>query len=240
MTSLTLLHSDGEASAKPELGSEVGSDGFITDNLGLVHSCCHRFQGRGIEYDDLYQAGCLGLVKAAQNFDPSRGLCFSTYAVPVILGEIKRLFRDGGTVKVGRTLKERSLKASRASQRLAMELGREPSVSEVAAVLKISAEEAAEALCAARPALSLSHYGEDEDEREMDIPVDSAEEETGDRLALNEVMEYLEERDRRLIHLRYFESKTQTQTAQELGMTQVQVSRRERVILGRLRELLNC
>ena len=193
-----------------------------------------------MEYDDLYQAGCVGLVKAAQNFDSSRGLCFSTYAVPVILGEIKRLFRDGGTVKVGRTLKERSLKASRASQRLAMELGREPSVSEVAAALSISPEEAAEALCAGRPALSLSFCGEGEEEHELDIPVDSAEEETGDKLALNEVMNQLEERDRRLICLRYYESKTQTQTAEELGMTQVQVSRRERVILGRLRELLVC
>ena len=192
-----------------------------------------------MEYDDLYQAGCLGLVKAAQHFEPERGLCFSTYAVPVILGEIKRLFRDGGSVKVGRTLKERSLKASRASQRLAVELGREPTVGEVARALEISMEEAAEALCAARPALSLSCCGEDE-EHEMDIPVDSQEEETGDRLALNEVLQHLDGRDRDLIRLRYFESKTQTQTADALGMTQVQVSRRERVILGRLRELLNC
>ena len=240
MTSAQLLLSDEQGAALSKLSAASDSDRFITDNLGLVHSCCHRFQGRGIEYDDLYQAGCLGLVKSAQNFDASRGLCFSTYAVPVILGEIKRLFRDGGTVKVGRTLKERSLKASRVSQSLAVELGREPSISEVAAALGVSAEEAAEALCAARPALSLSYCGDGEEEHEIEIPGASAEEETGDRLALNEVMDRLEERDRKLIHLRYFESKTQTQTAEELGMTQVQVSRRERVILGRLRELLNC
>lgn len=193
-----------------------------------------------MEYDDLYQAGCLGLVKAAQNFDPSRGLCFSTYAVPVILGEIKRLFREGGTVKVGRTLKERSLKASRIGQRMAVELGREPSISELATAMEVSVEEVAEALCAARPAISLSYCGDAEEEHEMEIPVESPEEETGDRLALGEVMNRLEERDRCLIRLRYYESKTQSQTAEVLGMTQVQVSRRERVILGQLRELLNC
>ena len=129
-------------------------DAFIESNLRLVHSCCHKFTGKGIEYDDLYQAGCIGLIKAADNFDESRGLKFSTYAVPVILGEIKRLFRDGGAVKVGRTLKELSLRAVRERERLSKELGRDPTVTELAKRLSVSAEEAAEALPESLTALS--------------------------------------------------------------------------------------
>ena len=154
----------------------------------------------------------------------------------MILGEIKRLFRENGTVKVGRTLKERSLKAGQTAHRLSLELGREPSVNEVANSMGISPEEAAEALMAAKPALSLSVQGEGEEEHTLEIPVPSSEEETGDRLALGQVLARLEEKDQNLIRLRYYESKTQSQTAQVLGMTQVQVSRRERVILTRLRE----
>ena len=105
---------------------------FIAKNLGLVHSCCSKFKGKGIEYDDLFQAGCVGLLKATKGFDESRGLMFSTYAVPVILGELKRMFRDGGSVKVGRTLKELSLKAVRVNEQLSKKLDREPTVSEIA------------------------------------------------------------------------------------------------------------
>ena len=107
-------------------------DTSVENNLGLVHACAHRFKGRGIEYDDLYQAGCMGLVKASAAFDASRGVMFSTYAVPVILGEIRRLFRDGGTVKVSRSLKELGLAAGRTRELLGSELGREATVNEVA------------------------------------------------------------------------------------------------------------
>ena len=103
----------------------VELDNFICENLGLVHSCAKRFSKRGIEYDDLYQAGCMGLIKAANGFDKERGLCFSTYAVPVILGEIKRLFRDGGTIKVSRSLKELSLKAVNTKEKMEKEMGRD-------------------------------------------------------------------------------------------------------------------
>ena len=213
-------------------------DTFITDNLGLVHACCHRFTGRGVEYDDLYQAGCMGLCKAADGFDFSRGLKFSTYAVPVILGELRRLFRDGGTVKVGRSLKELSLKAGREKEKLTKSLGREPTVGELAEALQVTPEEAAEAVCAGLPALSLTYEGED-GVCELDLPAPDTEEAISDTLALKEVIAALSERDRQLITLRYFGSKTQTETAAELGMTQVQVSRREKVILGELRELLS-
>ncbi|MDD4700049.1 MAG: sigma-70 family RNA polymerase sigma factor, partial [Oscillospiraceae bacterium] len=101
---------------------------FIENNMGLVHSCCHRFKGRGIEYDDLFQAGCIGLIKAYDNFDESRGLCFSTYAIPVILGELRRMFRDGGTIKIARGLKELTLKVAREREVLSKKLMREPTV----------------------------------------------------------------------------------------------------------------
>lgn len=210
---------------------------FIEKNLGLVHSCCARFKGKGIEYDDLFQAGSIGLIKAVKGFDESRGLMFSTYAVPVILGEIKRMFRDGGSVKVGRTLKELSLKVVRENERLAKKLGREPSVSEIAEALSVSPESVAEALCAAQPTLSLTC--EDEDgTTEFDIAVDSGNDRLIDSISLKEVLQTLPDCDRELIILRYYRFKTQTETAEQLGMSQVQVSRREKVILTKMRQML--
>ena len=119
-------------------------DCFIESNLRLVHSLCKRFSGRGIEYDDLYQAGCMGLIKATDAFDKERGLCFSTYAVPVIMGEIRRLFRDGGAVKVSRSVKELGMKISRERQKLEQKLCREPTVKELALSLGVSPEELTE------------------------------------------------------------------------------------------------
>ena len=116
-------------------------DTLITENMGLVHSCAHRFAGRGIEYEDLFQAGCMGLVKAFDAFDRERGVRFSTYAVPVILGEMKRLFRDGGAVKISRSLKELSLKATREREKFILKVGMEPTVSELGKVLLVSDEE---------------------------------------------------------------------------------------------------
>lgn len=214
-------------------------DEFIAANIGLVHSCCHKFTSRGIEYDDLFSAGCIGLIKAVDGFDKSRGLKFSTYAVPVILGEIRRLFRDGGAVKVGRKLKELSLKAGREMERLTKKLGREPTIKELANELEVSVEEATEAICASMPTLSLTYEGED-GVHELDLPAPDTEEELTDNLALHELINVLPERDRKLIKLRYFKSKTQTETAKELGMTQVQVSRREKAILYELRKKLTC
>ena len=137
-----------------------GREERICDNIGLVHACARRFMGRGIEYDDLFQSGCMGLVKAADGFDEERGLKFSTYAVPVILGEIRRLFRDGGTVKVSRSLKELSLRASRERDAFTAREGREPSVGELADLLGVEREQAVEALGASMPALSLTRAGE--------------------------------------------------------------------------------
>ena len=211
---------------------------FIRENLGLVHLCASRFKGRGIEYDDLYSAGCIGLLKAYDGFDVERKVCFSTYAVPVILGEIKKLFRDGGTVKVSRGLKELSLKVSALREKLLKQTGREPTVSEMAEQLNVREEQIIQAVNAALPALSLTPVSDDENGREFDVPVPSHEEELSDRLALYKVLEDLPEEDRELIRLRFFSGKTQSETARILGTTQVQISRRERKILLAMRTRL--
>lgn len=213
-------------------------DTRICHNLGLVHACTRRFIGRGIDYDDLYQAGCIGLIKATDGFDETRGLQFSTYAVPVILGEIRRLFRDGGTVKVSRSLKELSLKTGRARDAFMAKEGREPSVGELAEQLGISPEEAAEAVTASLPPLSLTPAEDDPAGGQIDLPVAPPDEALTDRLALRQVLTALEPRDRALLTLRYFQHHTQSHTAGVLGMTQVQVSRRERYLLQLLRDKL--
>ena len=208
---------------------------FIQNNLGLVHSCAGRFRGRGIEYEELDAAGCLGLVKACEGFDPSRGLCFSTYAVPVILGEIKKLFRDGGTVKVSRSLKELGLKINAERERCLKRTGVEPGVNELAETLDTTPEQVALAIRASMPVLSLTPGGEEDGTREWDVPVDSPEEALADRIGLAEVMERLPPEDKLLIRLRFYGGRTQSETARVLHTTQVQVSRRERKILKKMR-----
>lgn len=212
-------------------------DEFIESNLPLVHKLANRFRGRGIEYEELYAAGCVGLVKAADRFEPERGLCFSTYAVPVILGEIRRLFRDGGSVKISRSLKELSVKAARVREQLAMSSADgEPRISDIARELGVTPEEAAEALCAGIPPVSLDHGGEDGEP--LPVPSASGEDRLIDRLALRQCLSELSGEDREILMLRYFRRKTQCETAQILGMTQVMVSRRERKLLKELREQL--
>lgn len=213
-------------------------DRFIETNLGLVHSLCKRFSGRGIEYDDLYQAGCIGLIKATDAFDESRGLCFSTYAVPVIMGEIRRLFRDGGAVKVSRSVKELGMKINREKQILEQKLCREPTISEISHSLGVSTEEITEALCASQPTVSLTY--EDEDGvSETDLPTVSSEDEISDRILLDGALKRLDETEKRIVVYRYYQSLTQSKTAELMSMTQVQVSRAEKKILLKLRGILN-
>ncbi|MBQ6819227.1 MAG: sigma-70 family RNA polymerase sigma factor [Clostridia bacterium] len=205
---------------------------LVEDNMGLVHACCRRLSGRGIEYDELFAAGSLGLCKAASGFDPELGYRFSTYAVPVILGEMRRLFREGGSVKVSRSLKELARQIQNARPLLQETLSREPTVQELSEHLAVSPEAITQALCAGQPTLSLSGA----EEGGWDIPVPHGEEEICDRQALRQSLAQLPKEDRELIRLRYYKGCTQTVTAQALGMTQVQVSRRERAILTRLRQ----
>ncbi len=208
---------------------------FAGENIGLVRALVPRFLGRGMEYDDLFQAGCVGLIKAADRFDPSLGYKFSTYAVPLILGEMRRLFRDGGAVKVSRGLRELSMRAVHAAEEIEKKTGEAPTVSTLAAYMGISEERCAEALNAAQPTLSLTNF---EGDGEQDIPVESHEERVSDRLALYQVLEALPEKDRCLLEYRYFQRKTQVETARYLGISQVQVSRREKKLLSKLRRLL--
>jgi RNA polymerase sporulation-specific sigma factor len=213
------------------------TDEFAEKNMGLVHSLANRFRGRGIEYEELFSAGCVGLVKAAKNFDRERGLQFSTYAVPVILGEIKRLFRDGGAIKVSRGLKELSLKVARVREQLAQNLGgQEPRLSDIAEALDITIEQVSEALSVNMPPLSLTDS--DESGSEYDLPVVAPQAKLTELIALKQSLGQLDPGDRKLIVLRYWGNKTQGETGEVLGMSQVQVSRRERKILEELKRQL--
>lgn len=211
-------------------------DQKIVDNLGLVHAIANRFRNRGVEYDDLYQAGCVGLIKAIDNFDESKGFALSTYAVPVIMGEIKRIFRDGGPIKVSRSLKEKSIKVQAIRDQFIHTELREPTISELAALAQLDIEELSEILNILNPVMSLSVITDDGDE-EMDIPVDDSDK-LFDRLSINQVMKTLTQKEQLLIQYRFYEGKTQTQTAKLLGISQVQVSRKEKAILMKLREKL--
>lgn len=207
---------------------------FIESNLGLVHACANRFKGRGIEYDDLYSAGCVGLVKATDNFDNSRGLCFSTYAVPVILGEIRRLFRDGGTVKVSRGLKELCLKINREIRNFQEQHGYEPTINQIAEIMQLEPQQISEALNAGVQPISLTVDSE-EGQRQLEIPVAPPEEKMTELIALRQIVNELDEIDRKIITLRFFKDKTQSETGKILNMSQVQISRKEKRILEKMR-----
>ncbi len=207
--------------------------------MGLVHALCKRFSGKGIEYEELFSAGCLGLSKAINRFDQSRDLRFSTYAFPVIMGELKRLFRDGGSVKVSRSLRELSLKAAKLNSESLKETGEELSVSQLSEKLNVSAERIVEALGSARTPLSLTAEYDEDGTPQLDIPAPDIQEEITERLSLEQALNALDGQDRRLIELRYYKSKTQCETARLLGISQVQVSRREKKILSRIRAFLS-
>lgn len=214
-------------------------DKIASGNMGLVHACCKRFAGKGIEYEELFATGCLGLAKAINNFDKSRNFQFSTYAFPVIMGEIRRLFRDGGAVKVSRTLKELAVNINKLSSEYRAKNGKEPTVSFLAQELGVSEEKVIDALNCAKLPLSLTADYDEDGNPQLDVPVDDIQEEISERLSLEQAVQTLEENDRRIIDLRYYQNKTQVQTAKLLNMTQVQVSRRERKILSIIREKMS-
>ena len=213
-------------------------DEQIKENMGLVYACAARLRDKGVEYDELVQAGCVGLILACDRFDPERGFRFSTYAVPLILGEMRRLFREGGSVRVSRRMRDLAKRARDYMDEKSRQ-GAPPSMDEVADFLGVQREEAALALSATRTPVSLTESGEEEESgREQAVPVPDDAIAVGDRLALQQALFSMQEKDRALILRRYFQGKTQTQTARELGMTQVQVSRREKKILLTLRQML--
>lgn len=212
-------------------------DLMIENNLGLVYSIAKRFVGRGVDYEDLVQNGCVGLIKAVDNFDFSKGYKFSTYAVPVIMGEIKRLFRDGGAIKVSRSLKEKSMRAQSLKEKFIRQKMREPTVGELSELLGCDVNETAEILNVINPMISLSSFGEDGNS-EFDLPVDE-DDRLFDHLSLSQVLQTLDEKEKEIIDYRYYRGQTQTATAQALGVSQVQISRKEKAVLRKLRERLN-
>ena len=209
----------------------------IESNMGLVYSVANRFAGKGVDFEDLVQIGCVGLIKAVDNFDESRGFSFSTYAVPVIIGEIRQFFRDDGTVKVSRTVKEKGRKIAKLKEEFILDKGIEPTISEISEKIGISPEETARAINASMPVYSLT-VNEDEQNSEYNVPVESYDRAVSDKIALLEVISSLDENDRLLIKCRYFDELNQTKTAEIIGTTQVQVSRREKKLLTLLRSKL--
>ena len=230
-------------------GDKSARDELVSENLGLVRAVARRFDNRGHDREELFQIGCIGLMKAIDKFDLSLNLAFSTYAVPMITGEIRRFLRDDGMVKVSRTLKENAYKVHKAREWLCKELGREPNLVEVSAVTGLSNEEIVMATEANREVESIYQpiYEKDGDElllidqlcgrEKEDFTREEPEKEAVlNQMVINQLLSLLDGQERKLIELRYFENKTQTEVAAELKMTQVQVSRLEKKILLRLRE----
>ena len=234
-------HTNEELIRRSRAGDTMAEEELILQNSALVHSIAYRFRGRGCEDEDLYQIGAMGLLRAARSFDLSRGVVFSTYAVPLIIGEIKRFLRDDGMIKVGRAKKQLGMQLYRAREELMRESEREPRLSEIAAAVGVDVSEAAAALDAAAPVRSLSDpiSGDDnltvgdvisEEERDIDRAVE--------KIALSEAMRTLSPIRRQIISLRYFSNCSQKQTADILGLTQVKISREEKRILSSLRKSL--
>lgn len=224
-------------------GDKEARDILTEKNMGLVHSIARRFQNRGVEMEDLVQIGSIGLLKAIDKFDTGYDVKFSTYAVPMITGEIKRFLRDDGMVKVSRSLKEEAARAYAVREELFLKTGREPALEEIAAELNIDREELVLAMESAVQIESLQKTIFQSDgsgiSLEDKLPQEkNQQEEVLDRLLLEQMLGMLEPKERELIYLRFFMEKTQTCVAKKMGMSQVQVSRLEKKILSRLREKL--
>ena len=233
-----ILRAQGENETESMLALET----IIEENMGLVRSIALRFRERGTEYDDLLQIGTIGMIKAVRSFDPNREVVFSTYAVPMIMGEIKRHLRDDGPVKISRIYKKLSAELGRVRSRILIDEGREPTIVELAERCGISIEDAAVALETVNPIASLSEtYGDDEKlTLESQLASNDCEiERLTDKIALGQAIGRLPREWQKIISLRYFRNMTQQQVADALGLSQVKVSREEKKILAALREELN-
>ena len=228
---------------KSQQGDKEARDTIFEENAGLVYSVAKRFLGRGVEMEDLVQIGSIGLLKAIDHFDRSYDVRFSTYAVPMILGEIRRYLRDDGILKVSRSLKENCVRIYSAREKLEKELGREPVLEEIAAAAELSVEEALISLESGAEVESLHKIIYQGDGNDISLMDRLQEKENGQDLALNrifldEILQKLKVKERQLIYMRYFKEMTQTEIAAELGISQVQVSRMEKRILKQLKEQL--
>ncbi len=223
-------------------GDKSAKEQLIKIHSGLIWNVVRRFMGRGYETEDLYQIGAIGLIRAIDKFDFAYEVKFSTYAVPLISGEIKRFLRDDGMIKVSRSLKENQWKIKKMMEQLQHELGREPEIGELAQKLSMEPEEIMLSMEAVIEVESMeqSLYGNDGKElflKDRMASEKNEQEELMNHLFLQQLLETLEERDRTLILLRYFENKTQNQVAEILGISQVQVSRLEKKILRQMKEI---
>ncbi|CEH29908.1 RNA polymerase sigma factor [Aneurinibacillus migulanus] len=228
-----------ELLAKSQAGDTTARDTLVNSNIRLVWSVVQRFLNRGYEADDLFQIGCIGLLKAIDKFDLSFDVKFSTYAVPMIIGEIQRFLRDDGTVKVSRSLKEIAHKVRRVKDELSKELGRLPTVKEVAEALGITPEEVIYAQEANRAPSSIHEtvFENDGDPITlMDQIADKDDDKWFDKIALKEAIGKLSEREQLIVYLRYYKDQTQSEVAERLGISQVQVSRLEKKILKLMKE----
>lgn len=226
---------------RSQQGDKEARDTIFQENTGLIYSVARRFLGRGVEMEDLFQIGSIGLLKAVDHFDASYEVRFSTYAVPMIAGEIKRYLRDDGILKVSRRLKENCAKIYQEREYLEREWGREPTLEEISEATKLSVEEVVMALESTAEVESLHktiYQGDGSDISLMDrIPEkENGQEQVLDRIFLDEMLTSLDVQERRLICMRYFKNMTQTEIAAELGVSQVQVSRMEKRILKNLQK----
>ncbi|MFC5714123.1 RNA polymerase sporulation sigma factor SigF [Thalassorhabdus alkalitolerans] len=231
-----------ELIAKSQSGDFEARELIVNSNTRLVWSVVQRFMNRGYEADDLFQIGCIGLIKSVDKFDLSYDVKFSTYAVPMIIGEIQRFIRDDGTVKVSRSLKELNNKIRKKKEEMTKELGRTPTVNEIAAALEIAPEEIVFANEATRSLSSLHEtvYENDGDPITlMDQISDENEQKWFDKIALHEAVSHLEERERLIVYLRYFKDQTQAEVARRLSISQVQVSRLEKKILDKIKSRMD-
>lgn len=225
-----------------QAGDTSARDQLVSANLRLVWSVVQRFLNRGYEPDDLFQIGCIGLIKAIDKFDLTYEVKFSTYAVPMIIGEIQRFLRDDGSIKVSRSIKEMGNRIRRVRDDLAKELGRNPTINEIADVLGTTPEDVVFAQEASRTPASIHEtvYENDGDPITlMDQIADDFEEKWFSHLAIKDVIERLGERERRIVFLRYFKDQTQSEVAEQLGISQVQVSRLEKKILQNIRKQID-
>jgi RNA polymerase sporulation-specific sigma factor len=227
--------------AEAQAGSERAMEELVVLNMGLVRSLAIRFRDRGTEMEDLIQIGTIGMIKAIRSFDPSRGTTFSTYAVPLIVGEIRRHLRDDGMIRVSRTYRRIGVALMHAQSRIQSEEGRDPTIGELADLCGVSPEEAAIALDAIAPVSSLSEtvYGEEGITLEGTIAdEDNDIERMSDKIALNQAISRMQPLWQKIVLLRYYRDMTQQQTADRLGLSQVKVSREEKKIMAFLREQL--
>lgn len=226
---------------KVRSGDEQAKEQVVKDNLGLVWSIVHRFKNSYYDKEDLFQIGCIGLMKAINHFDPSYNVQFSTYAVPIIMGEIKRYFRDDGTIKVSRSLKELNIKVTKAKELLQKENGEEPTVEEVAKYLEVDVHDVVEAIDSSYYPTSLNEPIYEKDGSTISVEdrlIDKSDNMWFEKIALEMEMEKLDEKEKMIIYMRYQLDYNQEAIAKRLGISQVQVSRLEKKIVTKLRTRL--